>query len=75
MHNVKDMKDFASIAVVFVLVFTAMVVLGTAAMFLSWNYGVVPAVSFAKNIDASQAFCLSLFMSWFGLSVKTKKAD
>jgi hypothetical protein len=45
--------------------------LGTAFMWLGWNYGVVPALTFAKPVGLLTAFCLSLFLSGMGAMFKS----
>jgi hypothetical protein len=45
-------------------VFVAM--LATVFMWFAWNHGMVPALSFAKEISVLQAFCLSLCIATIG---------
>lgn len=56
----------------FGLVLTVLVAaLGTVFMWFGWNHGVVPALSFAKEISVLQAFCLSLCFSGIGTMFKS----
>jgi hypothetical protein len=40
--------------------------LGTVFLWLGWNHGVVPALTFAKEISLFQAFFLSLGLAGIG---------
>jgi hypothetical protein len=45
--------------------------LGTLFFYTGWNWGVVPAVSFAKEVSLAGAFWLSLCISAIGSMFKS----
>ncbi len=54
------------------LLLTVVTALFTAVFFYAaWNWGVVPALSFAKEVNLFQAFFLALGVSAIGASFKT----
>lgn len=57
-------------AIVFLLLGLGLVLvtalLGTLFFYAGWNWGVVPAVSFARPVELAQAFWLSLAVSAIG---------